>query len=162
MGCVVCQPGLVLFVVVWLTELRWCWTRSGRHQACLEGAGLHVHSCGLYLQVWNVRVLMRSECLLLRCFLFFLTLCDMQVGASPREAAGGARSDAPQPGGEDWAVLEGHTRGVTSLACTTDGGYLLSGARAASTPRRTCCDAAPAGRGRRPLAVSCCCAPDDT
>jgi hypothetical protein len=105
---------------------------------------------------------MHPEGLLPRTFVFFLTLRDMQVGASPREATGGARADAPQPAGEDWAVLEGHTRGVTSLACTTDGGYLLSGERAASISRRTCCAAAPAGRGSKALKVSCSCAPDDT
>ena len=31
------------------------------------------------------------------------------------------------PGSGEWAVMEGHPCGVTALACTTDGGYLLSG-----------------------------------
>lgn len=56
----------------------------------------------------------------------------MQVGAPIRESAGGAAAagtsdGGAEPGGGEWAVLEGHPRSVTALACTTDGGYLLSG-----------------------------------
>ncbi len=29
----------------------------------------------------------------------------------------------------EWSVMEGHARCVTCLACTTDGGHMLSGAR---------------------------------
>lgn len=55
-----------------------------------------------------------------------------QVGAPVRESGGGAAAGGTSNGGVDtggceWAVLEGHPRGVTALACTTDGGYLLSG-----------------------------------
>ena len=56
----------------------------------------------------------------------------VQVGAIIRESAGGAAeagmsNGSADPGSGEWAVLEGHPRGVTALACTTDGGYLLSG-----------------------------------
>ncbi|KAK9826171.1 hypothetical protein WJX81_003129 [Elliptochloris bilobata] len=54
------------------------------------------------------------------------------VGAPVRENADGAVAAAAgdgssEPGSGEWATLEGHARGVTSLACTNDGGYLLSG-----------------------------------
>ena len=53
----------------------------------------------------------------------------VQVGAPMRESAAeaGMSNGSAEPGGGEWAVLEGHPRGVTALACTTDGGYLLSG-----------------------------------
>ena len=56
----------------------------------------------------------------------------VQVGAPVTESAGsaaaaGTSSGGAKPGGGEWAVLEGHLRSVTALACTTDGGYLVSG-----------------------------------
>lgn len=47
------------------------------------------------------------------------------LGGATTSSGGGADADA----GREWRVLEGHTQCVTCLACTTDGGHMLSGAR---------------------------------
>ncbi|BDA48951.1 WD repeat-containing protein 18 [Coccomyxa sp. Obi] len=50
-------------------------------------------------------------------------------GAFPGLGGAGASSGnaADADAGREWRVLEGHTQCVTCLACTTDGGHMLSG-----------------------------------
>ena len=48
------------------------------------------------------------------------------IGAGNENACEGLLA-AGDVGGRGWAALEGHTRTVTCLEATTDGGYMLSG-----------------------------------